>query len=342
MEDFVIIKINQLISELKVIDPLLDIRSGNSNIYSSLKMIRTLARQEERKKGVLSSSNWENLSKQIVELISNGVRDLEVCAWLIESMIRINGFEGLFLSLELLHKIIFLYKDDIKSLSSGQSHPFSFLYYLNENDTLSLPISLCPFIFSSEKIGISLWIYQQAFFHKNSDLDNSFFIENNLLSYDEITRISKEIDVSELDSLLDLIQKSLVTINNIEDICFEVSKNDAPCFDEISAKLKECISTINAISTLHTPHYIKNESYQIPASYPKTFTISEERGLVISKLKECSAYFKSVEPHSPIPYLLEKAILWASLSFPALLKELVHDDMQQKQISQLLGLSEEV
>ncbi len=49
------------------------------------------------------------------------------------------------------------------------------------------------------------------------------------------------------------------------------------------------------------------------------------RDLAFHLLREVSDYFRQSEPHSPISFLLEKAIRWGYLSLPELLQEMMSE-----------------
>ncbi|MEZ9233510.1 ImpA family type VI secretion system protein [Vibrio amylolyticus] len=63
------------------------------------------------------------------------------------------------------------------------------------------------------------------------------------------------------------------------------------------------------------------------------------RDQAFQELRKISDYFKQAEPHSPISFLLERAIRWGYLSLPELLEEMVGKDTQMLQhINQLTGM----
>ncbi len=53
------------------------------------------------------------------------------------------------------------------------------------------------------------------------------------------------------------------------------------------------------------------------------FTNSMNRDLAFHLLRDVSDYFRQSEPHSPVSFLLEKAIRWGYLSLPELLQEMM-------------------
>lgn len=61
----------------------------------------------------------------------------------------------------------------------------------------------------------------------------------------------------------------------------------------------------------------------------------------LRRLHEVADFFRRTEPHSPVPYLIHRAIRWSRLSFEQLLVELVKDENARMEIIRTLGLGSE-
>ena len=70
---------------------------------------------------------------------------------------------------------------------------------------------------------------------------------------------------------------------------------------------------------------------------------SSNRNIAFHQLREIANYFRRSEPHSPVSFLLEKAIRWGSMSLPELLTEMVSepDGDLLKRIFNTTGLDNE-
>lgn len=62
------------------------------------------------------------------------------------------------------------------------------------------------------------------------------------------------------------------------------------------------------------------------------------RDLIYRRLSEAAAALKQLEPHSPIPYLLERAIELGNMSFPQLMRELIRDAQVLGSMHRELGI----
>ncbi|HEY6331769.1 MAG TPA: type VI secretion system protein TssA, partial [Blastocatellia bacterium] len=56
------------------------------------------------------------------------------------------------------------------------------------------------------------------------------------------------------------------------------------------------------------------------------------------RLAEAAEYLSRMEPHSPAPYLVKRAILWGSMSLPELLREVVRNQTELSEIFRLLEM----
>jgi len=55
-------------------------------------------------------------------------------------------------------------------------------------------------------------------------------------------------------------------------------------------------------------------------------------------LNDAADYLLQVEPHSPTPYLIKRAVTWGGMTLPSLLQELVLTPQDLQAIYALLGL----
>jgi type VI secretion system protein ImpA len=55
------------------------------------------------------------------------------------------------------------------------------------------------------------------------------------------------------------------------------------------------------------------------------------------RLGEIADYLLRTEPHSPVPYLVKRAVAWGGMPLAELLQELLDSESDLKQIYRLLG-----
>lgn len=62
------------------------------------------------------------------------------------------------------------------------------------------------------------------------------------------------------------------------------------------------------------------------------------RSDAIARLEEAANYLKRTEPHSPVSYLVQRAVTWARMPFEEVMKDLVKDEQILGKIDDTLGL----
>ena len=70
-------------------------------------------------------------------------------------------------------------------------------------------------------------------------------------------------------------------------------------------------------------------------SIPTTFNNREE---AYQAIKTIADYLQRLEPHSPVPYLLQRAHVWGHTPLPELLNELISGDESARRLWRLLGV----
>ncbi|MCR9221366.1 MAG: type VI secretion system protein TssA [Alphaproteobacteria bacterium] len=66
----------------------------------------------------------------------------------------------------------------------------------------------------------------------------------------------------------------------------------------------------------------------------------DSRAEAYRRLAEAADYLMRTEPHSPVPYLIRRAVVWGEMSFGELLVELMENGGDHQRVLRLLGLDE--
>ncbi len=73
---------------------------------------------------------------------------------------------------------------------------------------------------------------------------------------------------------------------------------------------------------------------------PRAFLSIRNRTEAYQMLSDAADYLLIHEPHSPVPYLVKRAVSWGQMSLTGLLAELVSDEHDLNQILKLLGIGQ--
>ena len=77
--------------------------------------------------------------------------------------------------------------------------------------------------------------------------------------------------------------------------------------------------------------------HRAPAAEPRL----ETRAEIYARVAEAAAKLQQIEPHSPIPYLLNRAVELGSLPFPDLMKSLILNADVLKVMNRELGIKDQ-
>jgi type VI secretion system protein ImpA len=75
------------------------------------------------------------------------------------------------------------------------------------------------------------------------------------------------------------------------------------------------------------------------ASGASTGGAINSRAEALKQLSNISLFFRRTEPHSPLSYIIEKAVRWGDMSLGELMQELIPDSGSRSTYSSLTGVS---
>ncbi|NUW69223.1 ImpA family type VI secretion system protein [Vibrio coralliilyticus] len=102
--------------------------------------------------------------------------------------------------------------------------------------------------------------------------------------------------------------------------------------------IKENSQTTNPLENVQQKNVVVAVEQHLTAAN----RIINDREQAFSELRKISAFFQRNEPHSPIPFLLGRAIRWGNMSLPELFDEMIGSDSNaMSQVRLLSGIDQE-
>jgi len=272
----------------------------------------------------------------------NNTKDLEVASWYTEALIRRYGFQGLRDGFKLIHGLISQYWDNLYPLpdEDGIETRVASLTGLNgegAEGVLIAPIRNVDITQGSEPAPFSFWKYQQALdIEKIIDEDAKSDKAAKLgFSNEDVERAVSESSETFFINLRDDISESISIFKEIGTMLDEYCGiNDAPPVSNIVNILGDCAGAVNHIGKYKIPSADTEAATaddsaestdaagtQAPASQASGPVRSREDAF--KKLIDISEFFRKTEPHSPISYILERAVKWGDMPLDDLMKELI-------------------
>ncbi len=167
----------------------------------------------------------------------------------------------------------------------------------------------------------ALWHFQQA----KAGSSSMEMIEN----------AAAETSPEFFENLLKDLQDCIDTFGALDHILTDKCGADAPPTSRISGKLKDCLNVVQNISQKSIIPIIPDVRNK---EMIKVFPGSPDRENMLNAILQAAQFFRQTEPHSPLPYLLERAVRWGKTPLPKLWREMVQDDQSWSHLCNLTGI----
>ena len=360
------ISLDQLVSPVSEGNPTgIDIRKNNSpdTRYYAIKEARNAARAAERSNLFDSDSSeadiqWQKVLELAPEIIQNQTKDLEITCWYTEALVRRYGFQGLRDGFELIKSLMEQYWDDLYPLpdEDGIETRVACLTGLNgegAEGVLIAPIRNVNLTGSSDPGPFSYWNYQQALEVDKTIEQEAKTAKASKLGFSiaDIERAVTESSDSFYADLHDDLQDSLSLYREIGALLDRYCGiNDSPPTSNIINILEDCLGAVKHLgkhkipSTETDDQESDNDSEESAASGSDSSEVTRSTGSIrdradaFKKIMDISEFFRKTEPHSPIPYILERAVKWGDMPLEDLIKELIPDSSARDLYGSLTGI----
>lgn len=301
-------------------------------------------------------ADWRKVKKLCEVTLRNKSKDLQISCWYVESLTHLYALEGMRCGLEYLAKFISEYWTTCwPSQEEGQEIRYSKLARLDID--LSEYLKAYPLL-EDKEITLSKWYKVLAFEHGaslseegkekliESEGDHSVESFKKSIGKYNTRKISEQsLQFSDLPDKIDEIE-SFYFFHTHEDI------------HHIFAKTRHTISEITELLNRFLPHEVQDNNSVSPLSVEprrrktrRSFPEEQQefytafippidkemsREKAIKQLEKIAIFFRQSEPTSPVPYLLERAIRWSTMTMSEWLEELLKDSDSVEQINRVL------
>lgn len=134
----------------------------------------------------------------------------------------------------------------------------------------------------------------------------------------------------------EVLTSSLGWLQQMNAVCQSWPATSAPSFSSLEQKIRCQLQELGGNVPQPTPISPNAIDEERPVmTVPVTFTSREE---AYQTLKLIADYLQRVEPHSPVPYLLQRAHVWGHTPLPELLGELINGDDAARKLWKQLGV----
>jgi type VI secretion system ImpA family protein len=291
---------------------------------------------------------WPKLVQLASQKIRDKSKDLNVAAWLTEGLVHQHGFAGLRDGLTLIHGLCDRFWDGVYPLPDDgdlevRAAPLQSLFERNAGPwVFEISLTRAPIKApdTDEKIPVTynLWHsivvaqledkkpLQGAMEQAAADSPTEFLLQ-----------LHGNIKETE-EALLSLKQLMAERFGPAAPGVVSVAEALAKCKSRIVTVLaKRGVSVDQADGNGETAAATEEGAAAAGANGMSSGPI-RSRDAALDRLREVADFFRRTEPHSPVPYLITRAINWSRMSFDQLLVELVKDENSRSEINSTLGI----
>ncbi|KMO40351.1 hypothetical protein VQ03_14210 [Methylobacterium tarhaniae] len=265
-------------------------------------------------------------------------KDLEVAAWLVEALVRLEGFSGLATGFALIDGLVDRYWPDLHSVdeddAEGRLSPLAGLNGVGAEGVLIQPIRMVPLVPGHPYGTHALWHAGGG----GRGAGQSDFMEARAATPSDALRAHAETARAAHAAFLRMSA-------TLDAFC----GTDAPPLANIRAVLEEVLDVYRGLlgtawgqhgPVAQAPPPDAAAAAPLPAPAPACTgpRVIASRDQAFDELLAIAAYFRRTEPHSPISYALETVVRRGRMTLLDLLGELIPDAEHRGQFLRQAGI----
>lgn len=319
-------------------------------IYDDIREART-HEEENLPQGIwkrdLKKADWGLVEDLCTKALSKQSKDLQIAVWLSEAWLQQYGLKGFAKGIELIRRLAADFWETI--------HP-----EIKKDDP---EYRLAPFVWLDDKLIERLNLLVVT--NPTDQNAKSYYFEDwqRAQQQEQVRKRTQSSGNVESPSI------SLTTLKNSQNL------TQTPFYKDMRRHVRKCLEELQALETLIATHesefagilsHLRTKLQAILAFVDvilknryealEETDVTEENGVTngstngvlkggriasreqaYQTLAEAADFLSRLEPHSPTPYLVRRAITWGSMPLVDLLHEIVNDPGDYRQIMQLLG-----
>ncbi|UAA37098.1 type VI secretion system protein TssA [Paraneptunicella aestuarii] len=297
----------------------------------------------------LNTADWEEVKRLALDALSNKSKDLQIAIWLMEAMIHQNGFSAIGPCFHLLHQLTENFWDGLyPQIEDENDLDYRTNLIAWVNDKLQPVIKLLPLTFTRNEQIFTWADWEMAAHFEQLPADQKKALAKDYVQTNSIVTAIIATPIEFYKRLFKDIDQALSAIDNYSKLLDKLCADEAPSLLAFRTLLQEIYETLYS----HVKHRAgETNNASQPEESSTAAAINDLQGGggngsgpiknrmdAYARLAEAAEYLAMDDPHSPVPYLVYKAIEWGQLNTAELYQELFVQYQGQLNIFDLLGL----
>jgi type VI secretion system protein ImpA len=328
--------------------------------------------EARRADDVLNQGEWQTSLKvadfgKVIELATSAIekdtKDLQIAAWFSEALVKKFGFSGLRDSLRLLTRLQETFWDSIHPVvdegdMEGRANALAWMEAQAAFALKQAPMTgYAGYSFvdfeDSKRFDIpeNLESYDTAEQVRYNELRDLAERENRVTANKWRAEIAqtRRAFCEELNFLIDECWSAYNDLNRVIEEKFDL--NQAPALNNLKKSLDEVHSLVKKIleeKRLEEPDEVQAVEEAEAGAGDGTVKVAgpgvatgaiQNRQDALKRLSDVSEWFRKNEPHSPIAYIVGRAVKWGNMPFEVWLQDVIKDETVIYNLRQTLGFN---
>lgn len=297
--------------------------------------------------------HWRTVSSLSQRVLTEQSKDLEAVAYLIEALVRLDGFAGLAFGFRLARELAENFWDNLYPAPDEDGLetrvlPLARLNGDGSEGLLMAPLRMIAITEGNTCGPYAFWQKKQADdLNRDSDRDREVRISRGAVTTEQIGRSAAETSTEFFRELLTQIgeaRSEFAAMTEVIDEKCSSQPGSAPPSSAIHDALEECLSTVREITRGRFPDEIPEESSNgAPVSPEKTGTSTVANGLATREdafrvLNNVADFFESKDPHCLLAAQVRKVVRLGRMSPAEYFSELIQDENARNELFKLVGI----
>lgn len=297
------------------------------------------------------ASDWRRVVELASDALSKRSKDVQVAAWMTEALIRLHGFAGLRDGCRLLREMSEQFWDHLHPEAEGddlegRAGPIEWM-----NQRLPEAVRFVTIAQSSRGDKYGWWHWQESRTVDNLGRTNpeakSTALAEGKISGEDFDKAVATLRRAHYEELFaDINQGSDEVRGLIAEIDTRFGRN-APSLVAVKQAVDDCrglVETIVKRKRELEPDAVSGEAGSAAegsSSPGHGGAALGDRAAALRQLAEVAAFFRRTEPHSPVSYLVQRAVQWGHMPLENWLRDVIKDEAVLANLRDTLGLKED-
>lgn len=328
-----------------------NLRLVDTTFDDLIELARELSPEEDVNRRTGKAADWPAVLRAASDALRTRSKDLQLGAWVALAGLQLEGVPGLCRGLDLLDGLIERFWDTLHpGFDEGELDPefrAKPIWWLDAmlagSATRPGALALAPFIerrgerpltWNDRLLASTIDKYEK----EAPDRYQALLLEGRV-STATWTGAVTAADPVRLRERLGELRELEAGIERLRKLCFErFGERDAPSLLTTSTLLADMLAYLDGQLNAGAAGEASEGATGAEASAGAATGPIGSRAAAVAKLTEVAAWFRRAEPHSPVSFLIERAVRWANMPFEELVRDYIKDQNAQGQIWETLGI----